>query len=237
MSLKNEKGLTRQAKAIRNSGNSAKRPTYGAIYRPRDDELNKESARVAEGHKGSRRDVSTTRAAAAKKKSDPTSGKVQNSGMKKEQQNAMFTKTKVTGVDSDLSVKDVRQKERSTGQHNVTNVQRHSSMLNSKVNPMVPNPDKKSKQSNPANPRAQDCNGNLAFVKRLPPSQQHAKSCVEDTMSTRWNLEDLSKEERLLIEYTPLARTKAGNKAMLLPPIKSSRTTSSNLGNAVELIN
>lgn len=244
MSLKNEKGLKRQAKANDSTDlcrNSAKKSTYGAI-RSRDDELNKESARVVEGNKGSRRDVSTNvknnvyNACDAKKRSDPISGKVQKNDLKNAQGDTMSTKTKFKGIEADQSGKDVGQKEPSTRQHSDTNVQRRqSSKVKSKVSPMI-NPDKNSKQNNAANTRAQDYNGNLAFVKRLPPSQQHAKSCVEDTMSTQWNLEGLSKEERLLIEYIPLSRAKAGNRATLLPPIKSSCTTSNNLDNTIELI-
>ena len=247
VSLKNEKGLKRQAKANDSTDlcrNSAKKSTYGAT-RSRDDELNKESARVVEGHKGSWRDVSTNRdyvpknvynACDAKKRSDPISGKVQKNDLKNAQGDTMFTKTKIKGIEADQNGKDVGQKEPSTRQHSDTNVQRRqSSKVKSKVSPMI-NPGKNSKQNNAANIRAQDYNGNLAFVKRLPSSQQHAKSCVEDTMSMQSNLEDLSKET-LLIEYIPLSRAKAGNKATLLPPIKSSRTTSNNLDNTIELIN
>lgn len=242
MSLRNEKGLKRQAKAkcsrdpCRNSGNSAKRTTYGAIYRSCDDELNKDSARVPDEHKVSRRDVSATRGYVPKgvhntcdanKKRDATSGDVQKNDVKNAQEHEPSPQTKLPRIKANMSAKDSEQK-----QHSDTNVQRRQSSKH-KVSPLVLNPDKTSKRNSVA--RAPGSNGNLAFVKRLPPSRQHAESFVEDTMSTLWNLEDVGKDERLLIDDTPLSR--ASNKATLLPPIKSSLMSSSNLDNTVELRN
>ena len=252
MSLRNEKGLKRQAKAkcstdpCRNSGNSVKRTTYSAIYRSCDDELNKESARAPEEHEVSRRDASATRGYVPKgvhntcdanKKRDATSGEVQKNDVKHAQEHAPSPKTKLPGINADMSAKDSKQKESKesvASQHGDKNVQRRlSSKHKPKVSPLVLNPDKTRKRNSVI--RAPNSNGNLAFVKRLPPSRQHAESFVEDTMSTLWNLEDVGKDERLLIEYAPLSR--ASNKATLLPPIKSSLMPSSNLDNTVELRN
>ena len=239
VSLKNEKGLKRHAKAkdstnpCKNSVNFTKKATYGAIYRSHDDKLHRKESHAKP--KAPQRDVSTTNADVLKDTDNNNtstncgeSGKM-DKNMTLESAHGKSTDEKVEKwlrTDADLKAKDSNS-EPLRNQKN-TNVKRKSSKHASKVRPVMVDPEKSAVKSIPSilertdRLSSQDCNGNLAFVKRVPSSTRCVESRADDTMSSRWN--ELQKDESHVTERSPLNRANARNRVTLLPPLESSVT-------------
>ena len=232
VSLKNEKGLKRRVKLrdstnpSKISPNSAKKTTYGAIHRSHDDKLYRkeshEKTRPSEGNKDSLRQVWTTVVDAPNSNTNPGKSEEmdENEALKslqEKQANEKVKKWLKMDANDASSQKEGRK----------INVNRKPSKTVSKVSPLIVDPAKNSRCAakytpstleSVAQPNAEDCNGNLAFVKRIPSSMQRTKPCVDDTTSSRLN--DSCKDE--FHEHSPLNIPKTNNRATLLPPIKAS---------------
>jgi hypothetical protein len=256
VSLKNEKGLKRHVKASdftnpsKISPNSGKKATYGAVDPIHDDKsCTKESyekARSSEGDKDlQRHHVVSTGTVDAPNSNTSTnrdeSGEMDENVALKRAQEKRANENVKNRLNADLKTNHSKSKKNeplANGQRR-TNLNRKSSKTASKVSPLIVHSKKNTRPKSaakrapsalesPARSKPEDCNGNLDFVERIPPTIQHVEPRVEprvdDTMSSQRN--DSGEDEEHVNELSHLKRTKTNNRASFLPPIQSSVVSS-----------
>ena len=234
VSLKNEKGFKRHVKPkdstnpSKISPNSTKKATYGAIHRSHDDKLYgkelREKIRSSEGNEDLQRHVSTTVVDAPN--SNTNSGKSEemdvNEALKRSQEKQANEKVK-KWLKMDANDSNSKKEGRKT------NVNRKPSKIVSKVSPLIVDYEKNPRSAakytpstleSVAWPNAEDCNGNLAFVKCIPSSTQRTRPRADDTTCSRLNYS--GKDEVHVTEHSPLNIPKTNHRVSLLPPIKAS---------------